>query len=152
VSGCRSKRRIFRARSKLCRSARANFGRWRSDFKAQVEHCLTDGVRGEALVRELEPAERDYFVLKPKHSAFYQTCLGLLLEHLGVRTLFIGGISTESCVMFTAHDAYLRGFGLSVLQDGCAGIDPDAHRCALAHMTNVLRARAVNCADVSFAE
>src|SRR5438874_13291083 len=27
-----------------------NFGRWRSDFNAQVDHCLNDGVRGKPLV------------------------------------------------------------------------------------------------------
>ena len=27
-----------------------NFGRWRSDFSAQVEHCLHDGVRGRPVV------------------------------------------------------------------------------------------------------
>jgi nicotinamidase-related amidase len=135
-----------------CIYANDNFGRWRSDFNTQIEHCLNDGVRGEALVRALRPRESDYFVLKPKHSAFYQTCLGLLLEHLGVQRLLIGGISTESCVMFTAHDAYLRGFDLTVLQDGCAGIEPDAHKNALAHMQTVLKARALNCADVSFAD
>ena len=30
-----------------------NFGRWRSDFNAQVEHCLRDGVRGKAVVELL---------------------------------------------------------------------------------------------------
>src|SRR5215207_2253713 len=45
-----------------------NFGRWRSDFRAQVEHCLHDSTRGRPLVELLRPAEDDYFVLKPKHS------------------------------------------------------------------------------------
>src|SRR4030088_2901965 len=44
-----------------------NFGRWRSDFNAQVEHCLQDGVRGRPLAELLRPGEDDYFVLKPKH-------------------------------------------------------------------------------------
>src|SRR5689334_12722530 len=38
-----------------------NFGRWQSDFHAVVEHCLHDGVKGEALVRLLQPDEDDYF-------------------------------------------------------------------------------------------
>src|SRR6201997_2935729 len=37
-----------------------NFGRWRSDFKAQVEHCLKDGVRGRPVVELLRPDEDDY--------------------------------------------------------------------------------------------
>ena len=47
-----------------------NFGRWRSDFHAQVQHCLQDGVRGRPIVELLRPEEDDYFVLKPKHSGF----------------------------------------------------------------------------------
>src|SRR6187549_3071455 len=34
-----------------------NFGRWRSDFSAQVEHCLQDGVRGRPVVELLRPDE-----------------------------------------------------------------------------------------------
>ena len=47
-----------------------NFGRRRSDFRAQVEHCLKSDVRGRPLAELLRPAEDDYFVLKPMHSGF----------------------------------------------------------------------------------
>jgi nicotinamidase-related amidase len=40
-----------------------NFGRWRSDFNAQVEHCMNDGVPGKAVVARLKPEAVDYFVL-----------------------------------------------------------------------------------------
>src|SRR5689334_20574362 len=56
-----------------------NFGRWRSDFNAQVEHCLREGVRGCEIAKLLRPADDDYFVLKPKHSGFYSTTLDTLL-------------------------------------------------------------------------
>jgi nicotinamidase-related amidase len=141
-------RRRARRANVPCIYANDNFGRWRSDFTAQVEHCLSDGVRGGALARALKPTPEDYFVLKPKHSAFFQTCLGLLLEHLGVRTLLIGGISTDSCVSFTAHDAFLRGYSLIVLRDGCAAMDSRAHQTALAQMRRVLGAQVSACADV----
>src|SRR4051794_1658302 len=52
-----------------------NFGRWRSDFNAQVDHCLKDDVRGRPVVEILRPEEEDYFVLKPKHSGFFSTTL-----------------------------------------------------------------------------
>jgi len=41
-----------------------NFGRWRSDFHLQVDHCLT-AVRGKPLAELLRPTPDDYFVLKP---------------------------------------------------------------------------------------
>src|SRR4051794_24621052 len=34
-----------------------NFGRWRSNLNAQVEHCLEDGVRGKDVVALLRPDE-----------------------------------------------------------------------------------------------
>jgi nicotinamidase-related amidase len=129
--------------------ANDNFGRWRSDFSAQVEHCLMDGVRGHELARVLKPEPDDYFVLKPKHSAFYQTCLELLLEHLGVDTLIVGGVTTDSCVTFTASDAYLRGYALRVLSDGSAALDARVHRDALAHLRRALHAEVVTTRRVS---
>src|ERR1700704_4388104 len=69
-----------------------NFGRWRSDFNAQVEHCLRDGVRGKPVVELLRPDHDDYFVLKPKHSGFYCTALDILLEYLGTKTVVLTGI------------------------------------------------------------
>jgi nicotinamidase-related amidase len=129
--------------------ANDNFGRWRSDFSAQVEHCSKDEVPGRALAEALKPGPEDYFVLKPKHSAFYQTCLELLLEHLGVTTLILGGVTTDSCVTFTASDAYLRGYALRVVSDGCTALDARLHRDALAHLQRSLRADVSTAARVS---
>lgn len=127
-----------------------NFGRWRSDFNAQVQHCLKDGVRGEFLCSALRPTHADYFVLKPKHSGFYQTCLGLLLQHLGAKTLLISGLATESCVTFTANDAFLHGYGLVILEDACASGFDELHRQSVRQMQRMLGARIARCKDVSF--
>ncbi|MDB4991091.1 MAG: isochorismatase, partial [Myxococcaceae bacterium] len=109
-----------------CIYANDNFGRWRSDFNTQVQH-VRDGTRGASLAELLAPSERDYFVLKARHSAFYQTCLELLLEHLGVKAVIVGGFTTDSCIHFTASDAYLRGLGLTILRDGCAAQTSTQH-------------------------
>src|SRR6185436_837063 len=42
-----------------------NFGKWRSDFKALIAHCLEDKTRGQEIVELLKPQTHDYFVLKP---------------------------------------------------------------------------------------
>ena len=44
-----------------------NFGRWRSNFNAQVDHCLEDGVRGRPLARA--PAARGGRLLRPQAQA-----------------------------------------------------------------------------------
>ena len=116
-----------------------NFGRWRSDFHQQVDHCLKDGVRGEAIARLLKPDQEDYFVLKPKHSAFYATPLDILLEYLGVKTVILTGFTGDMCVLFTAMDAYVRNFNLIVPADCVASADEESNRQALAQMKNVLK-------------
>jgi nicotinamidase-related amidase len=134
-----------------CIYANDNYGRWRSDFSAQVEHCLHRDCRGAFLAEALQPTPTDYFVLKPMHSGFYQTCLELLLNHLGTRTLVVGGIATDNCVNFTSNDAYIRGYQLVILSDGCASIDAKAHRVSLSQMERLLHARTARCQDISFA-
>src|SRR5688572_26968595 len=117
-----------------------NFGRWRSDFNAQVEHCLRDGVRGKPIVELLPPDEDDYFVLKPKHSGFFSTTLDTLLEYLGVKTVILTGIATNICVLFTANDAYMRDLRLIVPSDCVASNTEGENRYALEQMEKVLKA------------
>src|SRR3954468_21714749 len=69
-----------------------NFGRWQSDFRSVVRHCLEDGVPGEETARILKPEDDDYFVLNPKHSAFFATTLDTLLSYLGTHTVILAGI------------------------------------------------------------
>jgi nicotinamidase-related amidase len=127
-----------------------NFGRWRSDFNAQVEHCLRDGVRGKPIVELLRPDEDDYFVLKPKHSGFFSTTLDTLLEYLGVKTVVLAGIAANICVLFTANDAYMRDFHLVVPSDCVASNTDEENRYALEQMGKVLKADTRPSADLSF--
>src|SRR5689334_7168825 len=50
-----------------------NFGDWHSDAAKLLGYCLRDDAPGRVFVAKLKPDQRDYFVLKPMHSAFYQT-------------------------------------------------------------------------------
>lgn len=117
-----------------------NFGRWQSDFKKHVSYCLETNVLGEPIVRLLQPRDNDYFVLKPKHSAFYSTTLEILLKHLGARTLILTGFATNLCVLYTANDAYMRDFELVVPKDCVAAETSSANSQALAQMKRHLRA------------
>ncbi|MFL6415280.1 MAG: cysteine hydrolase family protein [Bryobacteraceae bacterium] len=117
-----------------------NFGRWQSRFQDIVQHCLNDGVRGRPFVEQLIPDDRDYFVLKPKHSGFYQTPLEILLKHLGTHRLILTGISTNSCVLFTANDAYMRDLELVVPSDCVAACNCEEHNFAMTQMKNMVKA------------
>ncbi|HEX4949978.1 MAG TPA: cysteine hydrolase [Blastocatellia bacterium] len=129
-----------------------NFGKWQSDFKKQVTHCLKDGVRGEPLARLLVPEEDDYFVLKPKHSGFYSTSLDILLAYLKARTLILTGLTGDMCVLFTAYDAYVRDFHLQVPADCVASIDPEENQLALRQMQRVLKADVRPSTEIDFHE
>ena len=108
-----------------------NFGRWRSDLHGLVRHCVRPRAVGRKIVELVKPTPNDYFVLKPQNSAFYSTVLETLLRHLEVQTLVLCGLATDNCILFSAHDAYLRKFELFVPRDGCAAERPVAHRRAL---------------------
>jgi len=117
-----------------------NFGRWKSDFRRVVEHCLHDGVKGEEVVRILQPDEDDYFVLKPKHSAFYATTLDILLTYLGARTLIFTGIAGNICILFSANDAYMRDYHLVVPADCTVSNTVEENDHALEEIQTVLKA------------
>jgi nicotinamidase-related amidase len=125
-----------------------NFGRWRSDFRAQVEHCLKDGTRGQPIAELLKPDQDDYFVLKPKHSGFFSTTLDVLLEYLETKTLILVGVAANICVLFTANDAYLRDFQLIVPHDCVASNTIEDHDNALEQMRAVLKADTRSAAEI----
>src|SRR5947209_1156858 len=117
-----------------------NFGKWQSDFKKILEHCLKDGVPGRPVAELLRPEEDDYFVLKPKHSGFFSTTLDILLDYLGVKTVVLAGIAGNICVLFTANDAYMRDFHLVVPSDCVASNTEEENRHALEQIRVVLKA------------
>jgi nicotinamidase-related amidase len=116
-----------------------NFGRWKSDFRRTVDHCARHG-RGRDVVKLLQPGESDYFVLKPKHSAFFSTTLDTLLRYLETQTLILTGIAGNFCVLFTANDAYMRDFRLFVPRDCTASNTKKENESALRLMKKFLKA------------
>lgn len=129
-----------------------NFGKWRSDFRQQLGHVLEDGVRGEPIAKLLRPDDDDYFVLKAKHSGFYDTQLDLLIDYLHVRTVILAGFATDMCVLFTASDAYLRDLEIIVPPDCCAAESKAHHRTALEHMSRVLHVKTISSGEIDFKE
>ena len=120
--------------------ANDNFGRWRSDFRALLDRVLGESVRGRPIAELLRPEPDDYIVLKAKHSAFYSTTLDLVLRYLGTRTLVLGGLTGDRCVLLTASDAYMRDLRLVVPSDGVASIERGANRRALEQMRTLFDA------------
>ena len=114
-----------------------NFGQWRSDLSKLLTYCLRPEAIGRLFVEQIRPDKDDYFVLKPRHSAFYQTPLEILLEHLGASSLILCGLATNSCVVCTAHDAKMRNFNLFVPSDCSASLTAREHKQAIEHMKSM---------------
>jgi nicotinamidase-related amidase len=127
-----------------------NFGQWRSDAAKLVAYCLSRKCAGRRFVETIRPGPHDYCVLKPMHSAFYQTPLELLLRELGTSSLFIAGLATNSCILCTAHDANMRNFKVTVVEDCCAARTSAEHSEALENIREMAAARIVTASAVRF--
>jgi nicotinamidase-related amidase len=125
-----------------------NFGQWRSDQSKLLEYCLRPQAIGSKFVEQIRPDKEDYFVLKPRHSAFYQTPLEILLAHLGASSLVLCGLATNSCVVCTAHDAKMRNFDLFVPSDCSAALTAREHKRAIEHMRTMTDATTTSSASL----
>lgn len=119
----------YRRSGAPCIYVNDNFGRWQIDFRSLLD--MVAGTEGAPVLERIMPAEGDLFVLKPRHSAFYQTPLPSLLESRGVDALAICGIETDSCVMATAMDAHMREYTVAVPSNATASASATRHRAAL---------------------
>ena len=120
--------------------ANDNYGVWRSDFKAVWARCRALRGAPAEIARLLQPRRADLTILKPRHSAFYSTPLDLLLRQLRCKKLIVAGLAADNCVLFTAMDAYLRGYSLWVPQDCVAAETAEGKAGALEHMRRILKA------------
>lgn len=118
--------------------ANDNHGRWRSDFRTLVREGAAAGGDRARLVQLLHPDAEDYFVLKPKQSAFLATPLDLLLSHLKASRLIATGTTTDQCVLATVIDARMRDYDMACPQDCLAAHSPERHNHAIWHLTEVL--------------
>jgi len=119
-----------------------NFGQWRSDFRRTVAHCTARSAPGHRVSRRLRPTARDYFVLKPKHSGFFDTTLDTLLETLAIRRVILTGIAGNICVLFTANDAYMREYKLFAPADCIVSNTAADNEHALRQIVTVLKGNA----------
>jgi nicotinamidase-related amidase len=122
-----------------------NFGDWSAGRREISEHAL----RGAApeLIEPIVPREGMPFVVKARHSCFYQTQLEYLLRQEGIERLIMTGQVTEQCVLYSALDAYVRHFEVVVPRDAVAPIEEDLAQAALRMMEENMRAQITTGAD-----
>jgi nicotinamidase-related amidase len=125
-----------------------SFGQWRSDHRALVE----DALAGEhaALVEPIVPDEEAMFVVKARHSIFYETPLEYLLGQEDIEEVVLTGQATEQCILYSALDAHIRHIPVIVPRDAVAHIHEDLAEAALRMMEVNMEAEVVDAADVRF--
>jgi nicotinamidase-related amidase len=116
-----------------------NFGQWRSDFRQTIAHCASTRSPGRRVSARLRPTRGDYFVLKPKHSGFYDTTLDTLMDDLKITRVILTGIAGNICVLFTANDAYMRGLRIFTPADCVVSNTAADNRFALSQIHTVLK-------------
>ena len=97
--------------------------------------------RHPELVEPFLPPKGALFVQKVRHSAFYSTALDHLLRTHDVRTVVLAGQVTEQCILYSALDAYVRGFEVRVARDAVVPLDPELGEAALTMMERNMKAR-----------
>jgi nicotinamidase-related amidase len=109
------------------------------DFDARPPHAVK-GTPGAGVIDALEPQPGDHIVLKNGHSGFFRTNLEKILDELDIDEVFITGVATNTCVLYTAMDAIQRGFGVIVPGPCVAAITKEDHDFALRQINEVLKA------------
>jgi nicotinamidase-related amidase len=92
---------------------------------------LIRGERGHDFIDELQPQAGEPVIDKPGKGAFYATDLGAILQHRGIDTLIVCGVTTEVCVHTTVREANDRGLRCIVPGDCCASYFPEFHAVGL---------------------
>ena len=125
-----------------------NFGAWTSDRHQLLDTALEG--RHRHLVEPIAPAEEALFVVKARHSIFFQTPLEYLLRQEGVDRVVLAGQVTEQCVLYSALDAYIRHLQVVIPRDAVAHIHEHLAEASLELMERNMAAEIVAAADVRF--
>jgi nicotinamidase-related amidase len=112
------------------------------DFTATSKDLGENAMRGRhpELVEPILPPKGTLFVQKVRHSAFYSTALDHLLRTRDIETIVMAGQVTEQCILYSALDAYVRGFQVRIARDAVAPLDPELGDAALLMMERNMKA------------
>ncbi|MET9293155.1 isochorismatase family cysteine hydrolase [Streptomyces sp. NPDC003077] len=122
-----------------------NFGRWRSQHDELLETALS-GPHAD-LVEPVRPDDDAMFVVKARHSIFYETPLAYLLSQYGIGRIVLTGQVTEQCILYSALDAHIRHLKVTVARDAVAHIHEDLASAALRMMERNMGAEIVASED-----
>jgi nicotinamidase-related amidase len=100
-------------------------------FKGKMKPHSIAGTPGAEVTDELDREEEDYWLPKPRFSAFFKTGLEEWLKERGVTLCAVAGIATNVCVLTTLLDALCFDFKAVLLEDCTAAVSVDIHKKVL---------------------
>ena len=123
-----------------------NHGDWTAGRAKLAERAL--GGPDPALIEPILPRDDVPFLVKARHSAFYDTQLEYLLRQAEVDRVVLAGQVTEQCILYSALDAHVRHFKVMIPRDAVAHIHEDLADAALRMMERNMRAKIIATSDV----
>ena len=100
-------------------------------FKGRMQPHSLAGTRGAEVVDGLDKQEQDFWLPKPRFSAFFDTGLEDWLRERNVSLCAVGGITTHFCVLTTVMDAICHDFKAVLLEDCSAAPSEKIHEQTL---------------------
>lgn len=97
-----------------------------------------EGSGGDKIIADLSPQPGDRIIYKRRYSAFFGTDLDLTLREKGINDLELVGCATNICILYTAAEARMLNYRVSVPVKAVASFDPEAHHFALQEMEKTL--------------
>jgi len=89
------------------------------------------GTPGHEFAPEFMPRKDELVVRKYRSSGFWGTNLAMLLRSNGIKTVVVGGCTTEGCVESTARDAMFNDFYVVIAADCVASDDKAQHDASM---------------------
>ena len=101
---------------------------WPNGEVTKTRMHVIAGDKSSDVLADLEPAADDYYIVKYRWSAFFQTYLDLALRTRGIDTVIISGGSTDVGVASTLYSGRDLDYNMIVVSDACGtSHDPRAH-------------------------
>jgi len=94
---------------------------------AGSDHLWCPGTPEHEVIDELAPQAGEIVFDKNTSSPFNSTNIDQILRNMGIESLVIVGVATNSCVETTARDASDRGYDCILVEDGCCARSQDRH-------------------------
>jgi ureidoacrylate peracid hydrolase len=92
---------------------------WPNGEVTKTKMHVIGGDKSSDVLADLEPRPDDYYVVKYRWSAFFQTYLDLALRTRGIDTIIVSGGSTDVGVTSTLYSGRDLDYNMIVASDAC---------------------------------